>query len=476
MSLNYMTAEELAAFNEANNTKLKGDHYLAINPKTGEEGAWMFTSQTGWTDASKLGGPRTHYEDGTPVPDFSYRRDWNPNWSIRTNDLYRIAGGQHGGSSRTTLRPGEEYAALNSPYWRTPAGRQFINEMAISNKPIHEIYKEMVRLNNFSEEREEAKQEWARLRSGTANDSSADTSGGLLSNYDHQRAKSQWDIDADVPQATIDKITKTVDENMKRHEIIGKEGDNRYMFGDADLPPNIPAPPDDGSEYMWVGSMGWTKTGGFSERDRQISIETAVRNTHGFDDKEVNAMRVANTGNHGWFSGGDQGQYMDINPHDMEAIQRMFGEEGYNPYYGRGWNNSEWRARSTELKGGDDSFLNPWKNRLPGNIMDYLYDATKADYKTRGHTDDAFNTWMANKGVTQKDLFRTRMTERDFDAMGLGDILGTGFDSSYNERHYTDRERAFANRGTAQGDTRGRTPRTPRASSLFDSYMEERNL
>lgn len=453
---------------------------LDKHPVTGEAGDWSFVSGIGWINNNAWQGPRTHYEDGTPVDSFKdARKDWNKDWSIRLNDLSRIAGGQHGGAGRTTLRPGEEYATLNSPYWRTPAGRQFVNEMAISNKPIHEIYKEMVKLNNFSEEREEAKQEWARLRSGTANDSSADTSGGLLSSYDHQRAKGKWDIDADVPQSFVDEITKKVDDSWAasgKTEVIGKEGDNRYMFGDADLPDGIPPPPDDGSEYQFLGTMGWVKTGGFSERDRQLTIETGIRNSYGFDDEEVKGMRVANTGALGWFMGGDKGGYMDINPDDKDDILAMFQEEGYNPYYGRGFNNSKWRARATQLKGGDDSFLDPWKNRLSGNIMDYLYDATKNTTGNRWNVHHAFNKWKADKGLKEVDLFRTRMTEKDFDAMGLGDILGTGFDSSYNERHYTDRERAFANRGTAQGDTRGRTPRTPRASSLFDSYMKERNL
>lgn len=162
--------------------------YNADGTPNYEHPDWSFVGGIGWINKNDWQGPRTHYEDGTPVPDFSYRRDWNPNWSIRLNDLSRIAGGQHAGSGRTTIRPDENYATLNSPYWRTAAGRQFVSDMAISNKSIQEIYKEMVRLNNFSEEREEAKAEWARLRSGTANDSSADTSGGLLSAYNEARA------------------------------------------------------------------------------------------------------------------------------------------------------------------------------------------------------------------------------------------------------------------------------------------------
>ncbi len=431
----YMTQDELAAFNQANDTKLKGEHYLAVNPKTGEEGAWMFTSQTGWTDASKLGGPRTHYEDGTPVADFSYRKDWDPNWSIRLNDISNWAGGQGGGAGRTMLSEDQlGYAGFNDPYWRTSEGRNWVTQAAISGRSLEEIYREMAQMGERADKVNA-------IKSGANPLVSADRENrGMMSqqnsnafNQAHQQEKSSWDIGSDVPQDYVDKITAEVDANWDRHAIVGKTGDNRYMFGDADLPAGTPPPPNDGSEYQWIGSMGWTKVGGFTPRDRQLAIETSIRNNYGYDDIEVDAMRVANTGELGWFMGGDQGGYMDIAPHDKDDILRMFGEEGYNPYYGRGWNNSEWRTRMTELKGGDESYLDPWKNRTKGNMMDYLFDKTKRTTGNRWNVKHAFNKWMSDNGVREVNLFNQRMTPRIYKQMGLQDILGD-YDAGYNDQ------------------------------------------
>ena len=397
---------------------------LKVHPETGEEGDWTYIGGMGWINNDAWQGPRTHYEDGTPVDSFlDARRDWNPNWSIRINDINRWAGGQHAGAGRTMFTDDMwNWEAFNDPFWRTPEGRQWVSNAAISNKSLEEIYKEMMNMGEDAEKRRN-------FVSGSNPLNRQSNESGMLKGYQQERDK--WDIDSDVPQSTIDKITKQVDENMQRHEVIGKEGDNRYMFGDADLPDGIPPPPDDGSEYQFLGTMGWIKTGGFTPRDRQLSIETAVRNTHGFDDIEVDAMRVANTGALGWFMGGDQGGYMDIAPHDKDDILRMFGEEGYNPYYGRGWNNSEWRARMTELKGGDDSFLQPWKDRVQGNIMDYLYDKTKGNVGNRWATKHAFDKYMTETGLRQKDLFNTYMTQTRYNQMGLQDILGD-FDAQYS--------------------------------------------
>lgn len=482
---------------------------LDKHPETGEPGSWTYYGGVGWINNDAWQGPRTHYEDGTPVPDFSYRSKWNPNWSIRLNDIYGFVG-QRAGAGRTRLRDDYNYATFNDPFWRTAEGRQWINQMAISNKSLEEINREMASMGERAEKKKAA---WQKLRESGSNDGSADTSRGMFGGgysagraaqderrasqtAKYQREADQWDIDREVPLDYINKIAAQVDANWAKEgkrDVIGKEGDNRYMAGDADLPEGIKPPPDDGSEYQWVSSIGWTKVGGFTDRDRQLSIETAVRNSYGFDDKEVDAMRVANTGRLGWFMGGDQGNYMDINPHDEEDILRMFGEEGYNPYYGRGWNNSEWRDRATELKGGDDSFLNPWKNRVSGNMMDYLYQGTKGDVNTRWRTKHAFDKWMTENNVRQKDLFQTRMTERMFNDMGLGDIWGTGYDASYNEA-YGGSGNPLENLRKAGGSSAGgsvfdayakerasqgnptQQQQSSSVASLFDSYMKERNL
>jgi hypothetical protein len=437
MSQNYMTAEELAAFNEANNTKLKGDHYLAVNPKTGEEGAWMFTSQTGWTDASKLGGPRTHYEDGTPVNSFKdARKDWNPNWSIRLNDIFRWAGGQHGGAGRSMFTDDMwNWDAFNDPYWRTEEGRQWVNQQAIGNKSLDEIYREMAGMGERADKVNAIKSGSNPLVSTSRDGMMQAQQRSNSYNQAHQQEQGRWDIDSDVPQSFVDEITKKVDESWAasgKANVIGKTGDNRYMFGDADLPDGLPPPPNDGSEYQWVGSMGWTKVGGFTPRDRQLTIEAGVRNSYGFDDLEVKGMRVANTGALGWFMGGDQGGYMDINPDDQDDILAMFQEDGYNPYYGRGFNNSKWRERAIELKGGDDSFLDPWKNRYDNNIMDYLYDKTKRTTGNRWNVKHAFSKWMAEKGLREVDLFRTYMTPARYEEMGLEEFLGA-YDDTYSD-------------------------------------------
>lgn len=436
MTQKYMTQEELAAFNEANDTKLKGEHYLAVNPKTGEEGAWMFTSQTGWTDASKLGGPRTHYADGSPVAAFNANYGRNPNWSIRLNDIYRWGGGQHGGAGRTMLSQDQlGYAGFDDPYWRTAEGRQWIDMQAIGDRSLEEIYRDMAQMGERADKVNAIKSGSNPLISTDRN------SAGMMSqqkstsrNQSHQQERSNWNIDSDVPQSFVDEITKKVDEswaNSGKTEVIGKTGDNRYMFGDADLPTGTPPPPNDGSEYQWLGSMGWIKVGGYTDRDRQISIETSIRNSYGFDDLEVKGMRVANTGALGWFMGGDQGGYMDINPDDEDDILRMFQEEGYNPYYGRGFNNSAWRKRATELAKGDDSFLDPWKNRTTGNMMDYLFDKTKRTTDNRWNVKHAFQKWMGENGVREVNLFNTRMTPRIYREMGLQEILGD-YDEGYN--------------------------------------------
>lgn len=73
-SFNYMTDEELAAYNEANNTSFSGN-YLSTNPNTGEAGMWTWDPQAGWRDDTQWTGPRTTYDDGTPITSFEDVRD-----------------------------------------------------------------------------------------------------------------------------------------------------------------------------------------------------------------------------------------------------------------------------------------------------------------------------------------------------------------------------------------------------------------
>lgn len=62
----YLTQEELDAYNEQNGTQFSG-FKLGRNPETGELGIFSFDPLFGWRDDTKWLGPRTHYEDGTPI-------------------------------------------------------------------------------------------------------------------------------------------------------------------------------------------------------------------------------------------------------------------------------------------------------------------------------------------------------------------------------------------------------------------------
>ena len=146
------------------------------------------------------------------------------------------------------------------------------------------------------------------------------------------------------------------------------------------------------------------------------------------------ALRVANTGDYNWFRGGDRGEWMDINPADKEAILAMYQEEGYNPYYGRHFNNQNYR-RLNDALGRDVTGLgghfDAYDNRMSGNMMDYLYDKTKdASNFQRDQTNRRFTQWMRDNNVSQKDLFQSSMTKQAYDAMGLQDVIGE-YDASY---------------------------------------------
>ena len=118
------------------------------HPVTGEPGKWRYIGGMGWMnfDESNRRGPRTHYEDGTPVHDFTGNNaNKNPNWSIRINDISRFVG-QHAGAGRTRLPEDFEFEYLNDPFWRTSQGRQMIHNWAVGNQDLTDIYRQMAEI------------------------------------------------------------------------------------------------------------------------------------------------------------------------------------------------------------------------------------------------------------------------------------------------------------------------------------------
>jgi len=380
-----MTAEELAAFNEANNTKLKGDHYLAVNPNTGEEGAWMFTSQTGWTDAGKLGGPRTHYEDGTPVNSFmEARKDWNPNWSIRTNDIFRWAGGQHGGAGRTMFTDDMwNWAAFDDPYWRTPEGRQWVNQAAIGNKSLEEIYQEMAGMGERADKVRAIRSGSNPLLSGNSR------TNGMLAQ--------QGNSNVGNSNAITSAINSGFDELDTKWGRVARTGIQSWERG--------------GDLMDWIGD--------------------AEGNYDGMSfDRLYDAYGGLN----------EHGQAPVMNPlidtiwHDQQDIINMFNAEDFNPFYSPHHQTKQHRDRLREL-GNNRHSLSSFDNRLKGNIMDYLYDKTKsADRDTIAKRGEVMKKWQAYaRGADWDSMYNKRMDERTYRSMGLQEILGD-YDAGYNEQ------------------------------------------
>lgn len=132
--------------------------YLDKHPETGEEGRWQYIGGMGWMNQDAWQGPRTHYEDGSPVDSWTkYRKDWNPDWSTRVNDIFSFVG-QGGGAGRTTARDDYNYATFDDPYWRTIEGRQWIQDAAISGRSLEEINREMAQM---SERAQRTRDFWA---------------------------------------------------------------------------------------------------------------------------------------------------------------------------------------------------------------------------------------------------------------------------------------------------------------------------
>lgn len=126
--------------------------YKDKHPTTGEPGKWKYIGGMGWMnfDESNLKGPRTHYEDGTPV--FSYKdinNGRNPNWSIRSNDIHSFVG-QGSGSARSMIDPTKHYSGLNDPFWRTSEGRHMMSKWAMGNQSLDDIYQQMARIDSGS--------------------------------------------------------------------------------------------------------------------------------------------------------------------------------------------------------------------------------------------------------------------------------------------------------------------------------------
>ena len=378
----YMTQDELAAFNQANDTKLKGEHYLAVNPKTGEEGAWMFTSQTGWTDASKLGGPRTHYEDGTPVADFSYRNDWNPNWSIRLNDISNWAGGQGGGAGRTMLSQDQlGYAGFNDPYWRTSEGRQWVNQQAISGRSLEEIYREMAQMGERADKVRAVRSGSNPLLEGTSRSS------GMM----NQESRSN----VGNSNAATSAMNSGFDELDTKWGRVARTGIQSWERG--------------GDLMDWIGDAEGNYDG--MSFDRLYDAYGGITAT---------------------------GQAPVMNPlidtiwHDQQDIINMYNSGDFNPYYSPHHQTQQHRDRLREM-GNDRHSLSSFDNRMQGNMMDYLYDKTKSsDRDTIAKRGEVMKKWQAySNGANWDSLYNRRMDERTYRQMGLQDILGE-YDSNYN--------------------------------------------
>lgn len=109
-SAKYLTQEELDAYNEQNGTQFSGLK-LGKNPETGELGIFSFDPLFGWRDDTKWLGPRTHYEDGSPVnfggPSFKSKMDWlkgQPDSVVR-DALPSMPVQETGGPDYTALNP-----------------------------------------------------------------------------------------------------------------------------------------------------------------------------------------------------------------------------------------------------------------------------------------------------------------------------------------------------------------------------------
>jgi hypothetical protein len=204
---------------------------------------------------------------------------------------------------------------------------------------------------------------------------------------------------------------------------------------DPRQPLNAIGPPPDNNydDYTWLGSMGWVKNKPITERDVQLSEETAAINAYGRDQIADDWSRVGHTGQFGWIMGGDLGNFMDVAWYDEDKILNMFQDPTFNPFYHDAVFTPQERDRYRELGLTEKFGIDKFDNRIQNNIMDYLYAKTKGQegFEYRRPVYDAFKKYMRDRGIKQTDLYQTRMTKEAYDAMGLGSILGE-FDESFN--------------------------------------------
>lgn len=147
--VDYLTQEEVDALREEFGVTrpLTGDRYVGVNPKTGERGIFLFNPQGGWMDMTKSTGPRTTYEDGSPITSFA-DVNANRNWMGRLYDIYRLATGSESfvSSPQTEIGLGQTtYAPFGwtSEYYNSPEFRNLAHQLARGNMSFDEIYKAM---------------------------------------------------------------------------------------------------------------------------------------------------------------------------------------------------------------------------------------------------------------------------------------------------------------------------------------------
>lgn len=109
-----MTPEELAAFNEFNNTTLRGKEFWAKNPATGEPGAWYWVGSMGWVNAAP--DLRSLSKSKADIYDKYWWKDPNTSWTLA---------GMYGTNPNEKVNPD---AGMANPDWEggqqgKPVGR-----------------------------------------------------------------------------------------------------------------------------------------------------------------------------------------------------------------------------------------------------------------------------------------------------------------------------------------------------------------
>ena len=150
--IDYLTQEEIDALREEFGVTrpLTGDRYVGVNPNTGERGIFLFNPQGGWMDMTKAAGPRTHYEDGSPVTSFA-DVNANRNWVSRLYDIMRLASGfeNYVSSPKTVIGLGVDRDPKYTPfnwsreYYNSPEFRGVAHQLARGDMSFDEIYKAM---------------------------------------------------------------------------------------------------------------------------------------------------------------------------------------------------------------------------------------------------------------------------------------------------------------------------------------------